>query len=212
VQGADAQGGGEGDGAARAAAERRARLRKRLRPILLIVGVVLTALNLWVCVDREEQKERATEQRGLKRYLTTSYRELHKQTESVLSGLAGLVDETAPSAKGAVDILDNEIVPSLDWVTEQGRVVVPVGEAARALHSDYLATLAATRADAGRLRAIFAGPAGEIGEQRRRATAVLIETRTRFETFYRHVVDAGTRTGMVITPTVDAGAPARRGP
>jgi len=204
VQDADAQGDGGDDGREARLEARRKRLR-RLRPILLVVGVVLTALNVWVCADREQQKDRASEQRGLSRYLTTSYRELHKQTESVLSGLAGLVDETAPSAHGAVDIVDREIVPSLDWVIEQGRVVVPEGEAARGLHSEYLGVLAAARADAGRMRAIFAEPAAEISEQRRRATAVLIETRTRFEAFYQHVVEVGARTGLAITPAPDAG-------
>ncbi len=185
------------------ASARQARLRK-LRPVMLVVGVVLTSLNVWMCVDREGQKERAAEQKGLSRYLTTSYRNLHKQTESILSGLAGLVDETAPSARGAVDILDTESVPSLDRVIEEGRVIVPEGEAGRDLHSRYLAVLAATRADALRLRAIFAEPAAEpaatIEDQRRRASAVLIETRTRLEAFYQLVIEAGTRTGLAITP------------
>jgi hypothetical protein len=199
--------GADQDEAAREA--RRARWRKRTRPILLVVGVLLTALNFWVCVAREQGKEREQEREGLRAYLTTSYRELHKQTESVLSGLAGLVDETAPTPAGAVAILDKEIVPSLELVSEQGRVLVPAGEAARVLHSEYLATIAATKADAGKLRAIFAEPAGEVGDQRRRAREVLVGARDRWEAFYGHVVEAGQKTGMVITPkTKDAGPPA----
>ncbi len=207
---------GDGDGESspetRAAAERRARRRRRLRAVMMVVGVVLTAANLWVCADREKMKEKAAEQHGLERYLSGSYRDLHKQTESVLSGLAGLVVETAPTAKGAVDILDHEIVPNLDWIYEQGRGIVPDGEAARLLHSEYLKAIVATRADAVTLRATFADGALAIREQRERARTVLIETGKRYQTFNQHVVEAGARTGLLITPQLDAGVgkPKRR--
>ena len=163
-----------------------------------MVGVLLTAINLWICSDRETQKAKAAEREGFLRYMRGANHELQAQTKSVLSGLAGLVDETAPTAKGAVDILDKEIVPNLDYIAESGRTLLPEGEAARLLHSEYLRALAATKADAAKLRVIFADASVDLREQRQRARAVLVQTAKIYQTFDQHVVEAAARVNTVI--------------
>ena len=163
---------------------------------MLVVGVVLSALNVWVCMDREDQKAALAERHGFEQYISTTFKEMSASTKSVQSGLAGLVDETAPTAKGALDILDNEIVPNLDYIAELGRKVVPEGEAARALHSEYLHTISGTKEDAARVRAIFADTTSPIHERRKSARLVLVETSRRFQTLDQHVIDAAVRLGI----------------
>jgi hypothetical protein len=166
--------------------------------VLLIVGVLLTAINLWICSDREAQKAKVAEREGFLRYMRGTNHELQAQTKSVLSGLAGLVDETAPTAKGAVDILDHEIAPNLEYIAESGRTILPEGEAARLLHSEYLRALATTRVDAVKLRAIFADASLDLREQRQRARAVLVESAKLYQAFDRHVLEAAARVNTVI--------------
>jgi len=180
--------------------EKRARWRRRVRPVMLVVGAILTAANLWVCNQREQEKEKLGERRGFEQYMRTTNKKLETQADSVRSGLAGLVIETAPrTAQGALDRLDKEIIPNLEWIADEGRGIVPEGEPARLLHSEYLRAIAATREDAARLRVIFADGALTLAEQRQKAREVLVGTRERFQTFEQHVVETAARVGTVIT-------------
>jgi hypothetical protein len=65
--------------------------------------------------------------------------------------------------------------------------------------------VAATRADAARLREIFVDESVPLREQRRKASAVLVETAQRYRSFNEHVVATAARLGTTLVMPADAG-------
>jgi hypothetical protein len=185
----------------------RERLR-RWRPVLLLAGVALTALNLYLWRTHALERE---EQQALLSYFARDNRPLHLQIVSIKRGLGGLVNETAPSAKGAVSIIDENILPSLDLVIEAARRIAPEEEAARDLHREYLAAITAMRADTVRIRAVFARPDADLGEARIAALSIMVESEQRLDAFFARAVEVCRAHGvdLAIDPPAarDAGPP-----
>jgi hypothetical protein len=147
------------------------------------------------------------ERKELVGYFQTTFPQLHAQTRSVQSALAGLVDVEGgsgappPEPGLAVDLLDENILPSIDFVLEQARGVSLASIDARALHAGYVQALEAMRADAAAVRAAFADPALAPGEKRRRAAAIIARVGARFDAFYARAVAVWRENGIrVVTP------------
>jgi hypothetical protein len=171
--------------------------RGRLRLALLIAAVVLTCGSLYLVSARYGGRD---EQKELHSYFKRTFPRLHARVKSAQAGLAGLVNETAPSAKGAVSILDEEIVPTIDDIIAEARPIAPEGIDARVLHAAYLQALDGMRADALRMRALFADPALGLGEQRTRSAEILAEIGARFEAFYARAAEVCKQHGIDLQP------------
>jgi hypothetical protein len=185
-------------GAANADAEaRRDRRRAVVRLSLLAGALVMTIGTVYLATlrfgGRDEQKE-------IHLYFRRSFPPLHAQVKSVQAGLAGLVDETAPSSAGAVATIDENILPTIDWVLEQARPVGAESVDLRALHAGYLQAIEGMRADALRARAVFADTSIDLGEQRKRVYEILLEIRGRFEAWSARAAEVCRQHGIEMVP------------
>jgi hypothetical protein len=173
--------------------------RRALALRLAVVGaaVIATVAAVYMVVARFGGRD---EQRELVGYFKRTFPPLHAQVKSVQAGLAGLVDDTAPSAEGAIGIIDENIVPTIDQVLAQARPILPEGIDARTLHAAYMQAIQAMRADALAARAVFADPALELGEKRRRVHALLEATRGRFDAFYARAQEVCRTHGIDLSP------------
>jgi hypothetical protein len=174
--------------------------RARLPILLLFLG--LGALNVYMCgADRQKKAEA----RELVDYFGRTWPGLHVEVRSIQAGLVGLVDDTAPSARGAIVRLNEQIVPSLDRVIEVARSIAPAEESARLMHREYLTALEVTREDALRIRAIFAEPTGQLHAKRERTATILRELNLRYEGFYARAVAVCATHGIALKAPADAG-------
>jgi hypothetical protein len=182
-------------------AERRAWVRRARGPIVVLL-LVLGAANVYLC---GHQKQSRGETRALLAYFGKSWPALHVEVRSIQAGLVSLVDDTAPSAQGAVARLNDNIVPSLERVIEAARLIAPEEEAARVMHRDYLTALEVTRKDALRARAIFAEPHGGLHGKRLRVAGILEELNQRYEAWSAQARAVCAAHGISLTPPADAG-------
>jgi len=128
------------------------------------------------------------ERKELDGYFRHTFPPIHAQVKSIQAGIAGLVDEAAPSSATAAAILAENVIPSIDLVLEQlGNVQLETLEA-RALHEGYVALVRSMREDATAMRAIFLDASLDAGEQRRRAYARVRGLAGRFDPFYQRTV------------------------
>jgi hypothetical protein len=171
--------------------------RTQLKLAMFLIALAATGAALWTVFGRYGGREERSELVG---YFRRTFPALHAQVKSVQAGLAGLVDDTAPSAAGAVSTIDENILPTIDNVLEQARPIAPEGIDARALHAAYLQAIQAMRADAVRARAVFADPTLDLAEKRRRVHAILEETRARFDAFYARAAEVCKEHGIDLKP------------
>jgi hypothetical protein len=136
------------------------------------------------------------ERRELDGYFRHTFPPIHAQVKSIQAGIAGLVDERAPSPETAAAILAENVLPSIDLVLEQlGNVQLSTLEA-RSLHEGYVAIIRQMRQDAVAMREIFADPSLDAAEKRRRAYGRVRELGTRFDPFYARTVEVLEENGI----------------
>jgi hypothetical protein len=145
------------------------------------------------------------ERRELDGYFRHTFPPLHAHVKSIQAGIAGLVDEGAPAPAIAAAVLDENVLPSIDYVLAQLDAVRLGSLEARALHEGYAAIVKAMREDALAMREVFRDPALDDVEKRRRAHARVRLLATRFDPFYQRVVEVLRENG--IRPEGFSGAP-----
>lgn len=140
-------------------------------------------------------------------YFRTTFPALHQQTKTVQAGLAGLLDETAPTAEVAVARLEQNIMPALDYVLVQARAVHPSEVSVRALHMGYVESLERMAQGARSMREIFADAAATLPDKRRRATTVVAGVRADFDEFYARSQESWREAGIQIDVPDAGGTP-----
>ena len=169
----------------------------RLQAAVLFAAVAAAVALVWTMgvriAGRDQQKE-------LHGYLRRAFPPLHVQARSVQAGLAGLIDDTAPSAAGAIAILNDEILPTIERILAAARPVTLEGIDAQALHVAYLQCLGAMKSTAEAARAVFADPSLDLAAKRARVKTLLDELRGRFDSFYARASEVCRLHGISFAP------------
>lgn len=160
---------------------------KRWQPFALLAAITMTLATIWLAISRYSSSSDAKE---LHRYFKKPFVTLHSQTKSVQAGIAALVGETNPSADQAVTILEKNIVPSIDYILEQGKTLSFDGIETRTLHAAYLQAVSGMRADALALRELFGQPDLTIAQKRHQAQERIVTIGARFDKFFAQAEEA----------------------
>ncbi len=178
------------------------RRRLRWQPFALFAAVAMTLATIYLAYTRLHQSD---EQKELYRYFRTTFVKLHAQTRSVQGAIAGLVGDDPPSPTKAIQLLDKNILPSIDYILEQCAAIRLEETEARALHLGYTQAVQGMRDDAVRMRAIFARPDLTLADQHNQVQAPIEQIGARFDKVNARTREVLQANGIKLTEPVDAG-------
>lgn len=183
-------------------------MRRRLLVVAVaLLGGGLTAASFFLFFDHQKSGDETAAQRDLVAYFESTFPKLHAETRSIQGGLAQLVEGKEgglkPSPETAAEILEENILPSIDYQIERARKTPVSGEVAGELHRGYVEVLEAMREDAGEMEVIFEGD-GDAGEKRARAREMVVEIADRFSAWNERVTRTWAEHGISVQAS-DAG-------
>lgn len=129
------------------------------------------------------------ERKELESYFRHTFPILHVRVRSIQAALVGLVADDAPVPALAVEVLDENVLPSIADLLEDARAVSMTTLDGRALHQGYLEALEGLESDAKELRRLYAAPALTPGQARHDGQVRLKGSGARFDAFYARALE-----------------------
>jgi hypothetical protein len=165
----------------------------RWQPAALLAALAMTGATIWLAVGRYERSSQGKE---LHRYFKTTFAKLHAQTKSVQGAIAGLTGDNAPSPKKALELLDKNILPSIDYILEQCHALKYDDMDVEQLHLAYTQAVEGMKTDATSMRAIFARTDLQLADQHNQVQALIKQIMERFDKFQALATDMLEKNGI----------------
>lgn len=167
--------------------------RRKLTSFLLFGSLALmvgSGVLMWLRFrEPPERKE-------LESYFRHTFPLLHVRVRSIQAALVGLVADDAPAPPLAVEVLDDNVLPSIASLLEDARAVSMTTLDGRALHQGYLEALEGLEADAQELRRLYADPSLTPGQAKHDGQVRLKGSGARFDAFYARALELLEQAGI----------------